>query len=42
MAKNKIKKRQNDAEFAEEAVVKNVKRPAQNNPGEGANDNAKC
>ncbi|WP_269321922.1 hypothetical protein [Paenibacillus sp. UNC451MF] len=41
MAKNKNKKQQNDTEFAEEVVAKNVKQSGQNNASEGANQNAK-
>ncbi|WP_282937077.1 hypothetical protein [Paenibacillus sp. RC67] len=41
MAKNKNKKQQNDTEFAQEVVAKNVKQAGQNNASEGANENAK-
>ncbi|ALS20701.1 MULTISPECIES: hypothetical protein [Paenibacillus] len=40
MAKNKNRKK-NDSEFSEEVVENNVKRPAQNNPSEGAAQSAK-
>jgi len=32
---------QNDTEFAEEVVANNVKRAAQNNPNQSANENSK-
>lgn len=41
MAKNKNKKQQNDTEFSQEVVAKNVKQAAQNNANEGADNNAK-
>ncbi|MFH5185884.1 hypothetical protein ACHHV8_26335 [Paenibacillus sp. TAB 01] len=42
MAKNKNKKpQQNDTEFSEEVLATNVQQTGQNNPNQGANNNAK-
>lgn len=41
MAKNKKQKQQNDTEFSQEVVAKNVKQAGQNNASEGANNSSK-
>lgn len=41
MAKNKNKKQQNNTEFSEEIVAKNVKQETQNSANESTNGKAK-